>query len=233
MDVRFDHGIYTVRETCRLISVNPDTLRSWCSSLSDIKPRTMRLVMALDGSASISFAGLIESFVVRTIATRIDHRGRLEGSLHNAVEGLVRGIGGVYALCSRRVLTEGAYHISEAARSGGWDPHGLLDDRTEQPSFSPSVMEELGAIEYAADGYASGLRIPIYGSAEVVIDPKFSGGEPVCVHGKARVVDVLSLLSSGTPPAEVSEEYGVPADQVISMNQSPGGRYHRRRGTYH
>jgi uncharacterized protein (DUF433 family) len=56
--------------------------------------------------------------------------------------------------------------------------------------------------------------VPAYEHAEVVVDPRRAFGAPVFERGGARVEDVLGRFWAGESLDELSDEFGVPADQL-------------------
>jgi uncharacterized protein (DUF433 family) len=69
-------------------------------------------------------------------------------------------------------------------------------------------------VEFAPDGYARVIPLPLYEDAEIVADSRRGFGQPTFVHGGARVEDVLGLFWAGESLATVSEEFGVPVNQL-------------------
>ncbi len=69
-------------------------------------------------------------------------------------------------------------------------------------------------VEFDADDYARLIRLPGYAAARVVADPRHGFGQPIFVHGGARVEDVLGAFQAGVPLKTVAAEYGVPASEL-------------------
>lgn len=63
--------------------------------------------------------------------------------------------------------------------------------RTGQQHFAEIIRDYLKRITYANDGWAERLRLPAYARAEVTVDPHQAFGQPLVVHGGARVEDLV------------------------------------------
>lgn len=63
------------------------------------------------------------------------------------------------------------------------------------------------------------IYLPGYQTARVVADPDRHKGQPVFASGGARLADVLPRLKAGTPPKEVSEEFGVPLAELADLTE--------------
>ena len=89
--------------------------------------------------------------------------------------------------------------------------------RTGQHQFSEVVRDYLQRITYGEDGWASRVRLPSYGLAEVVVDPSLAFGLPLVVHGGARVEDLVDRFVAGDSVAEIADDFGVPAGEVEAV----------------
>lgn len=83
--------------------------------------------------------------------------------------------------------------------------------RTGQKQFSELVRDDLQRITYGDDGWATQVRLPIYGRADVVVDPHVAFGLPVVTRGGARVEDLVDRFLAGDT---TGDDFEVPADQV-------------------
>jgi uncharacterized protein (DUF433 family) len=71
------------------------------------------------------------------------------------------------------------------------------------------------AISFADDKFAAMIRLPQYGDANVVLDPRRSYGQPVFDASGARVSDVLGPLRAGATFQAVADDYGVTEAQLV------------------
>ncbi len=58
------------------------------------------------------------------------------------------------------------------------------------------------------------MRLPAYGHAKVVVDPRVAFGLPIVVHGGARVEDLVDRFQAGDSVAEIATDFSVPSDEV-------------------
>jgi len=69
---------------------------------------------------------------------------------------------------------------------------------TGQQHFAEIIRDYLKRITYGDDGWAERLRLPAYAKAEVTVDPRQAFGQPLVVHGGARVE--APIWPSGSSP---------------------------------
>ncbi len=86
--------------------------------------------------------------------------------------------------------------------------------RTGQQHFEQVVRGYLKRITYGADGWAQKVRLPAYATADVIVDPRSAFGQPVVVHGGARVEDLVDRFQAGDGFADIAADFAVPPDEV-------------------
>ena len=106
----------------------------------------------------------------------------------------------------------------------GIDTRTLIVIRNGQRVFLEVIEQYLQLIRYGSDGYASVIKVPAYRDAEVVADPGRSFGSPVFERGGARVSDVLERFWAGEPLSELSEDFGVPPQQLEDVVRATSRR---------
>ncbi|MYC84241.1 MAG: hypothetical protein F4X18_01835 [Acidimicrobiia bacterium] len=133
-----------------------------------------------------------------------------------ALQSLDDQMGIDHALASKRLYSDGAELLFDYAEThfGGEDPERLVVVRSGQRVFSEIVMDYLQKIVYGEDGYPTSIGVPAYRYAAVVVGPTMSFGAPFFRAGGARVADVMDRFWAGETLAEVSEEFGVPLDEL-------------------
>ena len=136
-----------------------------------------------------------------------------------ALDQLQKSIGVEHALASKSLYTDGAELMFDYAEQRpdsdeGRLLHELVVVRNGQRVFGEPIDAYLRRIEYGPDGYASLIHVPTYEHAQVVADPTRSYGTPIFERGGARVDDVLQRFWTGESLDELSDEFGVPADQL-------------------
>lgn len=206
--LRFDVPLYAVTEAARIVDVPTQTLSRWA--------RQYALVTYAqpDGPRrpSIPFVGLAEAVVL----TALRRSGLPMQRIRPALQTLDDQMGIEHALASKRLYSDGAELLFDYAETHlrREKPERLVVVRSGQRVFSEIVMDYLQRIVYGEDGYPTSIGIPAYRHAEVVVDPRMSFGAPIFRVGGARVADVLERFWAGETLAEVSEEFGVPLDEL-------------------
>lgn len=124
-----------------------------------------------------------------------------------------------HALASERLYSDGAevlYDFAEqhADSDAAAPTRELVVLRSGQRVFTEIVSDYLQRIEYGADGYARLLHLPGYRRRQVVADSTRSFGQPMFVHGGARVSDVIDRFQAGESLPDLAEDFGVPVEDL-------------------
>jgi uncharacterized protein (DUF433 family) len=61
--------------------------------------------------------------------------------------------------------------------------------------------------------------LPIYGRADVVVDPHVAFGLPIVSRGGARVEDLVDRFLAGDTISDIADDFGVPVDQVEDVTR--------------
>ena len=56
--------------------------------------------------------------------------------------------------------------------------------------------------------------MPAYATANVTVDPRQAFGQPLVVHGGARVEDLVDRFQAGDGFAAIASDFAVPAEEV-------------------
>lgn len=135
-----------------------------------------------------------------------------------ALQQLANELGVDHALASRRLYTDGAELLYDYAEESQ-DPDAsaarrLVVVRNDQCVFAEVVEQYLRLVTYAPDGYAEMIRLPAFGQARVIADPRRSFGQPIFAKGGARVVDAIDRFLAGENIATVADEFGIPTEEL-------------------
>jgi uncharacterized protein (DUF433 family) len=206
-DPRVSVPLFTLRESAAYQRTPVSTLHAWAhpkdgAPLVTVFPRAGR-------RATVPFVGFAEAFVLGALRSA----GVPMQRIRPAVAKLSAEIGLDHALAAQRVYTDGAELIFDYASQS--DDDALLTVvRTGQQHFAEIIRDYLKRITYGDDGWAERLRLPAYATAEVTVDPRQAFGQPLVVHGGARVEDLVDRFQAGDGFSEIASDFGVPAEEV-------------------
>lgn len=220
-DIRFDAPLYSMAEAARYLDVPPTTFSSWAKGYvrrSVDRPTVtgapvLSTVPTMQG-AGVPFIALAEGMVLAAIRKT----GVPMQRIRPALLALQETLGIEYALASERLYSDGAELLYDFADS---QPKAERDQTMElvvlrngQRVFTAIVSDYLQRIEYADDGYARLLHLPGYERRQVVADPTRSFGQPMFVHGGAKVADVIDRFHAGESLDDLADDFGVPIEDL-------------------
>jgi uncharacterized protein (DUF433 family) len=215
-DTRFAKPLYTVSEASSYLGVPRSTLDTWVHGYTR-RPEGRRVVRGSalltsvpGGRLTIPFVGLAEGMVLAAFR----ETGLPLQRIRPALERLEAEVGLEHALASRDLYTDGAELLFDYARVQGDKQLGLLTVvRSDQRVFHDVIDRYLRRIEYDA-GWAAQVTLPITEEPLLVADPKRAFGQPIFIHGGARLADVTGRIEAGENERVVAEDYGVPLEDV-------------------
>lgn len=223
VDLRFRVPLYTIAEAARDLDVPPSTLATWAKGYvrrfpgrtRPVKqPAVITALKAAPREPTIPFVGLAEGMVIaafRRAGVSMQH-------IREAVRILDREIGLDHALASQKLYTDGAQILYDyVGRKHDDDIGHLVEVVSAQGVFAKVIEDYLVRITYAPDGWASRLTLPITRQPIVEVDPTRAFGQPIFMHGAARVEDVLSRFKAGEPLTHVADDFGVPYEDVEEL----------------
>lgn len=223
-DLRFDVPLYTLTEASRYLIVPRSTLETWANgyerrpaSRPVVKgdPIITSLAQSAHGYAQLPFVGVAEAYVLNAFRRAGVPMQRIRPS----IDWLLRNVG-PHALASKDLYTDGAEVLwNFAQQSGEGSPDDqvvkhLIVPRSGQYVFKDIVKHYLTQINFDDDKYARTIRLPQYGSADVVLDPYRGYGQPVFDGSGARVADALGPLRAGETFEAVAADYGVSEEDL-------------------
>ncbi|MDQ1429164.1 MAG: hypothetical protein QOK39_2640 [Acidimicrobiaceae bacterium] len=222
VDHRFDLALYTLAEAARALDVPASTFATWAKGYLRRPPGgqpvagepVVTSLEAPPGKPSVPFVGLAEGVVLAAVR----RSGVPLQRIRPALEVLAREIGVAHALASKALYTDGAEVLFDYAQHAPHDEAeaagGLVVVRSGQRVFKPVIDDYLRRIEYGPDGYAQLIRLPAYERANVLADPTRSFGQPIFARGGGRVSDVLDRFWAGDDIHTLTQEFGVPAEEI-------------------
>ncbi|GLZ55524.1 DUF433 domain-containing protein [Actinomycetospora sp. NBRC 106378] len=222
---RFRTPLYSVSEGARYLDVPVSTFDTWAHGYRRQPhgrppvfgaPLLATLPRASRRGPEVPFVGLAQGLALAAIRRSGVPLQRIRPAL---VE-MGKEFGLEYALASRRLYTDGAEVLFDYALTRGADEGAahaareLVVVRNGQRVFNDVVASYLRRLDFRNDEYPWLVGLPAYRPGSVVADPTRGFGQPVFATGGARVEDVLSMFRAGEPLDVVSDEYGVPIEDL-------------------
>lgn len=225
-DKRFEVPLYTASEAARYLGVPVSTFRTWAHGYQR-KSKGRRPVVgdaivttvASDAGASVPFVGLAEAHAL----TAIRKSGVPLQRIRPALDRLQQELGIEHALASKALYTDGAEVLYDYAETLGDTPEArsareLVVVRHGQHAFNEVVDSYLRRVEFqAGDPWAHLIHLPRYPTADVIVDPERSFGQPIFASGGARTEVVLAAFKRGASIDELTDEYGVPQADLLDV----------------
>ncbi len=216
--------LYTLTEAARLVDLPVATLRSWARgrdfpTTSGEMHHSDALVTDAGagraGFATMPFVGLAEA----AFLAAVKKTGVPMQRIRPALEKLRDEMGIEHALASQMLYTDGAELLrSVGAAAGASDRElELVVVRTDQGVFTPVVRNFLSHVRFGASGYAESIRLPKYGEAEVIVDPRFGFGQPVLESNGVRIDAVLDRFHAGESMDVIADDFNTPRKTVEQL----------------
>lgn len=220
-DLRFTKPLYTVSEAASYLGVPRATFSGWMNGYVRLAKREVRgepLLTRVGGRGlTVPFIGLAEGMVLAAFRDTGLPLQRIRPALQRLAEEHELE----HALASTHLFSDGAEILYDYARASGDKQLGLLTVvRTGQRVFHDVIDRYLKRIEYANE-WAVRLVLPTTDRPVLMADPDRAFGQPIFLHGGARITDVRSRIKAGEPAAAVAEDYGVPLDDVRDALAAP------------
>lgn len=219
LDSRFTKPLYSVSEAAAYVGVPRSTFDTWARGY-DRRPSGRRpvhgeplLTTAGERGLTIPFVGLAEGMALAAFR----ETGLPMQRIRPALERLRQENELHHALASQQLYTDGADVFYDYARAHGDKQLRLLTVVSSgQRVFHEVIDRYLRRITYGSDGFASRLVLPITEGELLEVDPERAFGQPIFLHGGARLVDVRNRVLAGEPVIAVADDFGVPLDDVLA-----------------
>lgn len=206
MDPRFDLPIFTRAETAMHLGLPSSTLGYWLRTDALRATPSQR-----PGDATITFATTVEAHMLRQLRSA----GLSLQAIRDAAVKLRTEAGRPYPLAWRGLAHDGRDLLSQIAAEGE-DPS--WERIRDSQSGLPGVVElGLKSVSWAPDDYASRLRLVAYLGADVIVDPRFSFGQPILDRVGVRVEDVVDLARAGESYQVIADEFGIRTAEVEAV----------------
>jgi len=231
-DLRFAVPLYTSTEAAGYLGVRPGTFSTWVKGYRrDFAhrppvtgaPLVTGLTPAFRGAPSVPFGGLAEGMFLSALR----RAGVPLQQIRPALDLVRTRLGVEHALASRRLYVAGAQLLWEVSTTGDVDAEArhtardLIVLRDGQYVFRQVIEQYLQRLTYD-DEYAVRLVLPRYEVAKIATDPEVNFGKPYFTHGGTPLAVVRGLLKAGEQIPDVSDDFGIPEDQVTEFAQREG-----------
>ena len=221
--LRFEKPLYTVTEAASYVGVPRSTFDTWVRGYRRM-PENRKpvygdpLLTSISGHGlSIPFVGLVEGMVLAAFR----ETGLPLQRIRPALDRLRAENGLDHALASEHLYTDGAELFYDYAQAHGDKQLRLLTViDSGQRVFHEVIARYLTRITYE-DGWAIRLILPITAERLLLVDPERAFGQPIFIHGGARLTDVAGRIEAGEDEMVVAEDYGVPLDEVRAALAPP------------
>lgn len=219
----FDKPLYTVTEAAAYVGVPRSTFDTWVrgylrrpAGRNAVQGNPLLTSVAGHG-LTIPFVGLAEGMVLAAFR----ETGLPLQRIRPALERLRAEHEFEHALASEHLYTDGAEVLYDYARAHSDKQLRLLTVvRSGQRVFHEVIERYLTRITYEG-GWAVRLVLPITEEPLIVADPERAFGQPVFIHGGARLVDVRGRIGAGEDEVAVAQDYGVPLEDVRAALAPP------------
>jgi uncharacterized protein (DUF433 family) len=206
MDPRFDVPLFTRAETATHLRLAPSTLNDWLRSGTLLTVGDSRR-----GETIVPFISLVEAHVLQ----HLRGAGLSLRAIRDATKSLRKEFSRPYPLAWKGLAHDGTDLLRDLAdhdQDPSWE---RVRDR--QGGIQGVVELGLQPVTWAPDDYASRLKLVAYEGADVIVDPRFSFGQPILERTGVRVEDVVDLARAGEPYSVIADEFGIDTTDVEAL----------------
>lgn len=213
-DARFTDALMTPTGAGIHLGIPAATVRLWARR---DRPVIHAVPPASKTAPSLPFIALAEAQILRQLRAV----GLPMQHIRAGVQQLQQSTGEQYVLARNDIATDSGVLLYNAATKMAPD---WVQAKDGQAVFRQVAEALFKFVSYASDGYASRLHLKPYGSAEVIIDPRFGWGQPVLAGTKVPVEVVADLFYAGESLEDIAKEYDITAEQVETIVRVTGKR---------
>ncbi|MGW4849421.1 DUF433 domain-containing protein [Nocardia brasiliensis] len=205
----FTDALFTPTDVSHHLDIPRTTVYNWLADDTAGGPLVHHVEPERRGAASVPFVALVEAYVLRALRTDLRFSKQ---RIRTAVTEVRREFKTPYALASKRIATDGIdifveHSDGELARVGD-----------QQMPVREFIANYLQYIDWGGSEFAKRLRLPRFPKvAPVIIDPRFSWGDPVVERNKVPVQAVVDLWRAGESLHAVARNFGLNDDEVEAI----------------
>lgn len=212
---RLSQPLYTLAEAASMLGTPKSTLGAWARGY-DYPTRTgeIRHSSALvtetgkgrRGYPTLPFVGFAEA----TLLAAIRSTGVPMQRIRPALDRLREELGVEHALASQRLHTDGTELLLEMANAATPDSEPeYMVVRNNQGVLAEAIKDHLRHITFGESGYAEVIRLPRFGTADVIVDPRLGFGRPVFEHTGVAIEAVLDRFDAGESIISLADDFAV------------------------
>ena len=215
MSALLNTGIYTVPDASRLTGVSMSRIRRWLKgyqvereSEKILRPQLWNgQLQPIDDRLALGFLDLIEvrfvdAFLKAGVTWKILREARAVAQTIYKTE---------HPFCTLRFVTDGRCIFD----SGGEGRKSSMVDLTEGQRVFPTVIKPfLKELQFAKEAGTLESWWPLGLNRFVVLDPRWSFGQPIDAHGNVPTEVLFNAVKAGQSPQEVAHWYEVPLESV-------------------
>lgn len=218
-DVRFDAPLLTPAGAQVHLGIPRTTIMDWIKRpAADRHPVVHSVAPQVPKGPRLPLIALAEAQILRELR----QAGLSMQHLREAVAALRRRTQEEYVLATNTIATDGGDLLYNVASKVAPEWVRAVDG---QGAIREVIETVIKYVHYAPDGYADRLILRPYGSATVIIDPRFAFGQPVLDRSKVRVETIADLFYRGGESVEsIADEYDISTNEVETVLRVIGRR---------
>lgn len=217
-DGRFIAPILTAQEASFHLDVPRSTIGYWTKTQAGPAPVMHSVTPEVRNGPRLPFVALAEAQVLRELR----NTGLSLQEIRAGVAEMRRQTGEEYVLARHNIASDGGALLWNVAEKVAPE---WVRARDGQRAFAPVVDAVNRYVHYAPDGFADRLVLRPYGSADVIIDPRFGWGQPVLGKSKVPVWAIADLFYGGGESVEViADDYDISTGEVEAVIRVYGRR---------
>jgi len=202
----FGKGIYTPRQTARLVGSSAQDVLRWTRGSGPSKPLWNAHYQFLDDTTELSFLDLIEVRVVRAMRKS----GVSLQAIRYAIDLAEKRFGVTRPLATQNFKVSGKQILMDALEGDG-ELYSLSRRNPGQKVFTEIVKQSLSDLEYEGD-FVARWRPSI--AKFVVIDPKRSFGAPIVDSYGISTKTIFCEYEIDNNARRIASDYEIPLKYV-------------------
>jgi uncharacterized protein (DUF433 family) len=207
-DGRFTAPLLTARAAGIHLGIPPGTVREWIKEDDGGRPAMHSVAPPTPNGPRLPFIALAEAQILRELR----NTGLSMQHIRAGVARLRARSGEEYVLATNTIASDGGELLYNTASKVAPE---WARARDGQLALRQVVEAAIKYVHYAPDGFADRIVLRPYGTADVIIDPRFGFGQPVFSTSKVRVETIADLFYGGGESVDaIADEYDLSTEEV-------------------